>query len=170
MGWLTILVIVILVAEYHGCSIMSKRDTSHVPQRGSSSSAKLAKQEQSYFMLNSSRLFSSLESSQAASESLPSIPQTAACSRGDRITMEPPQREICATPKEEAALRFRWERLRDVAEVSEVYTWYKHMQESAITFDIPLMPFRGIVLRQKVYGLCITGMGTHNSGPYADAS
>ena len=82
MGWLTILVMVILVAEYHGCSIMSKRDTSHVPQRGSSSSAKLAKQEQSYFMLNSSRLFSSLESSQAASESLPSIHQTAACSRG----------------------------------------------------------------------------------------
>ena len=69
--------------------------------------------------------------------------------RGDRMTMEPPQREICTTPKEEAALRFRWERLRDVAEVSEVYTWYKHMQESAITFGIPLMPFCGIVLRQK---------------------
>ena len=31
VGWLTILVIVILVAEYHGCSIMSNRDTSHVP-------------------------------------------------------------------------------------------------------------------------------------------
>ena len=65
------LVMVILVAEYHGYSIMSKRDTSHVPQRGSSSSAKLAQREQSYFMLNSSRLFKSLQSSPAASESLP---------------------------------------------------------------------------------------------------
>ena len=90
--------------------------------------------------------------------------------RGGRIMMEPPQREICATPKEEAALWFRWERLRDVAEVSEMHTWYKHTQKSAIIFGIPLMPFRGIVLRQKVYGLCITGMVTHNSGPRADAS
>ena len=41
VGWVTIFVRVILVAEYHGCSIMSKRDTSHVPQRGSSSLAKI---------------------------------------------------------------------------------------------------------------------------------
>ena len=42
-----------------------------------------------------------------------------------------------------------------------MYTWYKHMQESAITFGIPLMPFRGIVLRQKAYVVCLPGMGTH---------
>ena len=81
--------------------------------------------------------------------------------RGNRITMEPPQREICTAPKGEAALRFRWEHLKDVTEVSEVYIWYKHTQESVITFGIPLMPFRGIVLRQKAYGLCIPGMGTY---------
>ena len=67
--------------------------------------------------------------------------------RSDRVTMEPTQREICAAPKEEAALRFRWEQLKDVAEVNKVYTWYNHMQKCAITFGILLMPFHGIVLR-----------------------
>ena len=63
------------------------------------------------------------------------------------VKMEPNPKEMCTAPKEEVALRFRWEQLKDVAEVNKVYTWYTHMQKRAITFGILLMPFHGIVLR-----------------------
>ena len=62
-------------------------------------------------------------------------------------------------PWAEAALKFSWERLTSVQEVSTVYLWYKHLQESALAFRIPMMPFRGITLQHKAYGLMLPGMG-----------
>ena len=62
-------------------------------------------------------------------------------------------------PREDAALKFGWERLESVHEVNAVYLWYKNMQENALAFGIPLMPFRGITLRHDAYGLMLPGMG-----------
>jgi hypothetical protein len=77
--------------------------------------------------------------------------------RGDRGLA--PNPDARAKPRAEAALKFNWERLTSVREVSAVYLWYKHMQESALAFGIPLMPFRGITLQHEAFGLMLPGMG-----------
>jgi hypothetical protein len=40
-----------------------------------------------------------------------------------------------------------------------MYVWYKKMQENSICYGVPVMPFRGIVLKQGAYELCMPGMG-----------
>ena len=64
-----------------------------------------------------------------------------------------------AKPRAEAALKFSWERPTSPQEVSTVYLWYKHLQESTLAFGIPMMPFRGITLQHEAYRLMLPGMG-----------
>ena len=40
-----------------------------------------------------------------------------------------------------------------------IYLWYKHLQESALAFGIPLMQFQGITLQHEEYGFMLPGMG-----------
>ena len=62
-------------------------------------------------------------------------------------------------PREDKALKYKWERLGSTKKVNDVYLWYKHTQETSIGFGIPLIPFGAIVIKQKEYGLCMPGMG-----------
>lgn len=64
-----------------------------------------------------------------------------------------------AKPRAELALMFNWEQLMSVREVSAMYLWYKHMQENALAFGIPLMTFQGITPQRKVFVLMLPGMG-----------
>jgi hypothetical protein len=64
-----------------------------------------------------------------------------------------------ATPRAEDALKTDWMRLESTKSTNKIYLWYKRTQEKAITYGIPLMPFRGIVLRHGAHGLCIPGFG-----------
>ena len=70
-----------------------------------------------------------------------------------------PDPQAQAKPQADTAMKFSWEHLTSVHEVSTVYLWYKHLQESALAFGIPMMPFRGITLQHEAYGLMLPGMG-----------
>ena len=44
-------------------------------------------------------------------------------------------------------------------EVSAVYLWYTHIQESALVFGILLMLFRGITLQHEAFRIMLPGTG-----------
>jgi hypothetical protein len=79
--------------------------------------------------------------------------------RIEHITGEGGDYAGCMAPKEDAAMKCRWEKITDVKDEVAVYLWYKNMQENAICYGVPVMPFRGSVLKHGAHGLCMPGMG-----------
>ena len=78
--------------------------------------------------------------------------------RIERLTGEGEGYAGCLAPKENAAMKYRWERITDATNEGMVYLWYKKMQENGRCYGVPVMPFCGIVLKQGAYGLCMPGM------------
>ena len=78
--------------------------------------------------------------------------------RIERLTGEGEGYAGILAPKEVAAMKYRWERIADVTNEGMMYLWYKNMQENAICYGVPVMPFCGIIIKQGAYGLCTPGM------------
>ena len=51
--------------------------------------------------------------------------------------------------------------MESMKSTNRIYLWYKRTQEKALIYGIPLMPFRGTVLRHSAHGLCIPGFGVN---------
>ena len=64
-----------------------------------------------------------------------------------------------AFPHADDALKVDWLQMELTRSTNKIYLWYKRTQEKVIAYGIPLMPFRGIVLRHGTHGLCIPGFG-----------
>ena len=57
----------------------------------------------------------------------------------------------CMAPKEDAAMKYKRETITDATDKGTMYLWYKSMQENTICYGVPVMPVRGIVLKQEAY-------------------